>query len=235
MCRCISDCFGKPRKARHVRSNRTRPSREGSRLLANGSRSMSRQSSQNIPSQASDKSINSDRSSSSTLGRRSQRIVSVDDMIDQRISELRLPGLEGRTSKPKKTVSKNWKIVQEHTIETNVVNTIKSEQEKRPSKKESSEEKLRQTREMRKMLKDRKVSNTSLHSRLTTTDRNSVALDGSDALQEDSVLEDLCETTGVESRNNVSKLRYDYYFHCHYTEITLYTSAQKTSSTFSVM
>ena len=149
--------------------------------------------------------------------------MSVDDMIDQRISELRLPGLEGnlehhellpykldftgRTSKPKKTVSKNWKIVQEHTIETNVVNTIKNEQEKRPSKKESSEEKLRRTREMRKMLKDRKVSNTSLHSRLTTTDRNSVALDGSDALQEDSVLEDLCETTGVESRNNVSTLR----------------------------
>merc|ERR1712179_418732 len=107
------------------------------RLLRQATESAPR-SSQNIPSQASYKSINSDRSSSSTLGRRSQRIVSVDDMIDQRISELRLPGLEGRTSKPKKTVSKNSKIVQEHTIETNVVNTIKSEQEKRPSKKESS-------------------------------------------------------------------------------------------------
>ena len=70
--------------------------------------------------------------------------------------------------------------------------------------KETSEEKLRRKRELRKSQKERKLSNTSLITRNTTmslTDRNSIAL------EEDSILEDLCETTGVESRNNCSTLR----------------------------
>ena len=103
-------------------------------------------------------------------------------------------------SKPRRTVSKNWQIVQEHTREMS--EDLKSISSKGP--KETSEEMLRRKRELRKSQKERKLSNTSLITRHTTMslpDRNSVAL------EEDSVLEDLCETTGVESRNNCSILR----------------------------
>ena len=121
-------------------------------------------------------------------------------MIDSRISELGLPGLEGRRNKP---VNKNWKIVQEHTIE----GSEELEELKSLIPKETTEEKLKRTKEARKSQKDRKLSNTSLRSRIQASDRNSFTMEyTSDSLMEDSLLEDLCETTGVESRNNCSKL-----------------------------
>jgi len=134
--------------------------------------------------------------------------MSLDDMIDLRISELNLPGLEGRRSKQEKKVGKNWKIVQEHTIEgSEELEDLIKKLNKEAIPKETTEEKLRRTREARKSQKERKLSNTSLRSK--QPDRNSVTTDTGltvDCLLEDSVLEDLCETTGVESRNNCSIL-----------------------------
>ena len=102
-------------------------------------------------------------------------------------------------------MGKNWKIVQEHTIEgSEELEDLIKKLNKEAIPKETTEEKLRRTREARKSQKERKLSNTSLRSK--QPDRNSVTTD-TDCLLEDSVLEDLCETTGVESRNNCSILR----------------------------
>ena len=67
--------------------------------------------------------------------------------------------------------------------------------QKRVSQMETPEEKLRRARELRKMQRDRKLSQISLISQ--------------HGINEDSTLEDLCETTGVESRRNthLNKLR----------------------------
>merc|ERR1712106_1082978 len=207
MCISTTDWFSKPSQTHQVRSNRTRPSRESSRTRR--SRNSSRQSNQSIPSQDSNESLHSDQSGS-LQGRNSKRsnkikhVMSLDDMIDLRISELNLPGLEGRRSKQEKKVGKNWKIVQEHTVEgSEELEELIKKLNKEAIPKETTEEKLRRTREARKSQKERKLSNTSLRSK--QPDRNSVTTD-TDCLLEDSVLEDLCETTGVESRNNCSIL-----------------------------
>ena len=73
---------------------------------------------------------------------------------------------------------------------------IKTESnQKKANLLESPEEKLRRAREGRKLQRDRKLSQISLISQ--------------HGINEDSTLEDLCETTGVESRRNthLNKLR----------------------------
>jgi len=235
MCISTTDWFSKPSQTHQFRSNRTsnRPSRESSRTRK--SRNSSRQSNQSIHSQDSNESLHSDQSGS-LQGRNSKRsnkikhVMSLDDMIDLRISELNLPGLEGRRSKQEKKVGKNWKIVQEHTVEgSEELEELIKKLNKEAIPKETTEEKLRRTREARKSQKERKLSNTSLRSK--QPDRNSVTTDTgltADCLLEDSVLEDLCETTGVESRNNCSILRF-YYFviMTHFFKVENFSSKDK--------
>ena len=99
----FSDWFSKPSQTRHMRSNRTRPSREGSRSHKSRN-SSTQQSNQSIPSRESNKSLQSEQSGGSNR-QSAHRVMSVDDMIDHRISQLGLPGLEGNRYNVSNTVT----------------------------------------------------------------------------------------------------------------------------------
>lgn len=166
------DCFSQPRKKRRSsskRSSRTKRSSNNRVRHSHTSRS----------------SINSNIH------------MTVDDVIDQRISELGLPGLEKRQSKsPTQSTTYNRHSSQQRISMTQPQQQNYEQQQDRLPQRHSSQDRLSQKHEELKALKEsRKMARNTLTR--GPLDRNSIL--------EDVVLEDLCGTTGLEARNSTMR------------------------------
>merc|ERR1712106_270129 len=109
--------------------------------------------------------------------------MTLDDVIDQRISELGLPGLDQRKSKQSPLYSP--RPSQQRVSMTTTQQQHEQQQEREPQRHEE----LKAIKESRKMAR-----NTLTRGPL---DRNSIL--------EDVVLEDLCGTTGLEARHSTMR------------------------------
>merc|ERR1712123_24981 len=116
--------------------------------------------------------------------------MTLDDVIDQRISELGLPGLDQRKSKQSPLFSP--RPSQQRVSMTTTQQQHEQQQERAPQRQDrlsQKHEELKAIKESRKMAR-----NTLTRGPL---DRNSIL--------EDVVLEDLCGTTGLEARHSTMR------------------------------